>query len=148
MSDAASQTSRAQITCCFMNSWRKVWVFTITSEDEWCWRAEHFVPRHSVVNHTGIIAHVRALHLCDVQTPRFLRDKASTILLDEMWVLVEDPGIRQLWVTKVKSSVTDTLLDESTPDWTKWKERQKPKLIISLASVISDFLRGTTVACE
>lgn len=77
-------------------------VFTITFEDEWRRRAEDFVPRHSVVNHTGVVANVRALDLCDVQTPRFLRDEAATVLLDKMRVLVEDPGVRQLWVQRLR----------------------------------------------
>lgn len=106
---------------------------TITPEDEWCRRAEHFVPGHSVVDHTGVVANVGALHLGDVQTPRFLRDEATAVLLDETRVLVEDPGVRQLWVAEVKRSLADSTF---------------PKLTISLASVVSVFLGGTTAARE
>lgn len=101
---------------------QKEHVFTIASEDEWCRRAEDFVPRHSVVNHTGVVANVGTLDLCDVQTPRSLRDEAAIVLLDKMWVLVEDPGIRELWVTKVKSTITDPLWDKSTSDLTQQKK--------------------------
>lgn len=71
-------------------------MFTVGSEDERRRRAEHFVPRHSVVDHAGVVAHVGALHLRHVQVPRLLRDEATAVLLDEIWILVEDPGIRQL----------------------------------------------------
>lgn len=117
---------------------KTILAFTITSEDEWCRRAEHFVPGHSVVDHTGVVANVGALHLGDVQTPRFLRDEATTVLLDETRVLVEDPGVRQLWVAEVKRSLAEPPQDEST----------FPKFTISLASVISVFLGGTTAARE
>lgn len=71
-------------------------MFTVGSEDERRGRAEHFVPRHGVVGHAGVVANVGALHLGHVQVPRFLRDEATTVLLDEIWILVEDPGVRQL----------------------------------------------------
>lgn len=105
---------------------------TVTSEDERCRRAEHFVPGHSVVDHTGVVANVGALHLGDVQTPCFLRDEATAVLLDETRVLVEDPGIRQLWVAEVKRSLAGSTLT------------------ISPASVISVFLgaREITISAE
>lgn len=70
---------------------------TITSEDQRRRRAEHILPRHSVVYHAGVVANICGLHFRDVQTPRFLRDKAATVLLDKMWVFIEDPRKRQLY---------------------------------------------------
>lgn len=98
-----------------MSSWRNALMFTVGSEDEWRGRAEHFVPRHSVVDHAGVVAHVGALHLRHVQIPRLLRDEATTVLLDEIRILVEDPGIRQLWVTEVERSLTQSLQDDPVP---------------------------------
>lgn len=87
-------------------------MFTVSSEDERRRRAEHFVARHSVVDHAGVVADVGALHLCHVQIPRFLRDEATAVLLDEIRILVEDPGIRQLWGTEVKRSLSESLQDD------------------------------------
>lgn len=71
-------------------------VFTITSEDQWCGRAEDLLPCDSVVNHTGVVAHIWALHFGDVQASCLLRDESPTVLLDKVRVFIEDPRKCQL----------------------------------------------------
>ena len=49
-----------------------------------------------VGHHAGVVAHVRGLHLGDVQVARLLGDKAPGVLSHERRVLVEDPREREL----------------------------------------------------
>lgn len=71
--------------------------FTVTSEDQRCWRAEHLLPRDGVVHHTGVVPYIWGLHFSDVQTPSLLRDKSTAVLLDKERVFIEDPCKCQLW---------------------------------------------------
>lgn len=76
---------------------KSIWLFfTITPEDQWCWRAENCLLCDSVVNHTGVISHIRGLHFGNVQTPGLLRNKSSTVLLDRVWIFIENPCKCQL----------------------------------------------------
>lgn len=111
-------------------------MFTVSPEDERRGRAQHFVARHRVVDHAGVVANVGALHLRHVQVPRFLGDEATAVLLDEIRVLVEDPGVGQLWGTEVKRSPTLSLQDDPVT---------LPQLLVS-AAAISVFLGGTPTA--
>lgn len=85
----------------------EVWqqpAFTITSEDQRCRRAQHLLPCDSVVNHTGVVANIWGLHFGDVQASSLLRDESTTVLLDKMWVFIENPCKCQFWRRKEDNS--------------------------------------------
>ncbi len=93
--------------------------FTVTSEDQWCRRAEHLLPCDSIVNLTSVVANVWALHFGDVKTPRLLRDESTTVLLDKVWVFIEDPSKCQLWNAK-ENNLTEQLWSTVTCSKHDW----------------------------
>lgn len=54
----------------------------------------------AVGHHAGVIAHVGGLHLGNVEVSRLLRDEPSVVLLDKVGVLVENPGVSEVWKKK------------------------------------------------
>lgn len=76
---------------------------------------------HRVGHYAGVVAHIRRLHLGDVQVPRLLRDEAAGVLLDEGRVLVEDPGKHQIcWDKRGWKKMKDYL---QTWDERAWRRR-------------------------
>lgn len=69
---------------------------TVIPEDEGRGWPQDLAVGHGVGHHAGVVAHVRGLHLGDVQIPGFLRHEAPAVLVHEGGVLVEDPGVGQL----------------------------------------------------
>lgn len=74
----------------------KGWDLTVIPQDQWCRRAEDFALSDAIVDHTGVVAHIRRLHFSDVQTSCLLGDESTTVLLNKVWVLIEDPCKCQL----------------------------------------------------
>lgn len=70
---------------------------TVCPEDQSCGRAVNFSLCDAVGHHAGVVAHVRGLHLGNVEVSRLLRDEPSIVLLDKVGVLVENPGISEVW---------------------------------------------------
>lgn len=70
---------------------------TVVPEDERGWRAQDPAVGHRVGHHTRVVAHVRSFHLGDVQVACLLGDEAAVVLVHERWVLIEDPGVGELW---------------------------------------------------
>lgn len=69
---------------------------TVTAQHEWSGRSLHSGLGDGVGHHTGVVAHIRRLHLGDVKIPRLLRDEAARILLHERRVFVKDPGKQEI----------------------------------------------------
>lgn len=79
---------------------------TVRLEDQSRGRAVNFSLCDAVGHHAGVVAHVRGLHLGDVEVPRLLRDEPSIVLLDKVGVLVENPGVSEVWKKNKGSSLT------------------------------------------
>lgn len=70
---------------------------TVCPEDQSRGRAVNFSLCDAVGHHAGVVAHVRGLHLGNVEVSRLLRDEPSIVLLDKVGVLVENPSISEVW---------------------------------------------------
>lgn len=79
---------------------------TVCLEDQSRGRAVNFSLCDAVGHHAGVVAHVRGLHLGDVEVPRLLRDEPPIVLLDKVGVLVENPGVSEVWKKNKGSSLT------------------------------------------
>lgn len=79
---------------------------TVSPEDQSRGRAVNLPLCDAVGHHAGVVAHVRGLHLGDVEVSRLLRDEPSIVLLDKVGVLVENPGVGEGWKKNKCSSLT------------------------------------------
>lgn len=75
---------------------------TVCPEDQSCGRALNFSFCDAVGHHTSVVAHVRGLHLGNVEVSRLLRDEPSIVLLDKVGVLIENPGVSEVWKKKTR----------------------------------------------
>lgn len=57
----------------------------------------NFALRDAVHYYTGVVTHIRGLHLGDVKVPRLLGDETSIVLLNKVRILIEDPCISKVW---------------------------------------------------
>ena len=71
-------------------------ILTIPSQYHGGGRAEGSAVGHHVPDYTGVVTRIRCLHLGNVQVSRLLGDKASIVLLNKVWVLIEDPCISKV----------------------------------------------------
>ena len=69
---------------------------TICPEVQGCRRALNLALRDAVHHHTGVVTHIRRLHFGNVEVPCLLGDETPIVLLNEVWVLVEDPCISKV----------------------------------------------------
>lgn len=73
---------------------------TVVPEHEGRGWPQHLAVGHGVGHHAGVVAHVRGLHLGDVEVAGLLRHEAPVVLVHKGGVLVEDPGVGQLCKNK------------------------------------------------
>ena len=80
-----------------LKTWnRKLAWLTVGPEDQRGGRAVNLPLGHAVHHHARVVANVRRLHLRDVQVPGLLGHETSAVLLNEVRVLVKDPGIAKV----------------------------------------------------
>lgn len=95
---------------------------TVVPEDEGCGWPQDLAVGHSVGHHTGVVAHIRGLHLGDVQIPSLLWHKAPVVLVHKGGVLVEDPGVGQLCKHRGHAVSRENGRYHSPPheEWASW----------------------------
>lgn len=74
---------------------------TVIPEDERGGGTQDPAVRHRVRHHTRVVAHIWSFHLRDVQVSSLLWNEAAVVLVYEGRVLIEDPGVGEIWKHKV-----------------------------------------------
>lgn len=59
----------------------------------------NFALCDAVHHYTGVVTHIRGLHLGNVKVSCLLGDETPIVLLNKVWVLIEDPRISKVWKT-------------------------------------------------
>lgn len=77
------------ISCCL----------TICPEDQSRGRAVNFALRDAVHHDTSVVTHISGLHLGNVKVSGLLGYKTPIVLLNKVWVLIENPCISEVWKT-------------------------------------------------
>lgn len=72
---------------------------TVCPEDESRGRAVNFSLCDAVRHHTSVVAHIRRLDLGNIEVSRLLGDEPPIVLLNKVWVLIENPCISEVWKT-------------------------------------------------
>ena len=59
----------------------------------------NFALCDAVHHYTSVVTHIRGLYLGNVKVSCLLRDETPIVLLNKVWVLIEDPCISKVWKT-------------------------------------------------